>query len=152
MWRTIKDVTKIAWAVLLNGDPFGIESLTPLERRKRKIEENEVKNPTKKKKPIELKPSGMSYVCWGCSKKETIELKDEKHPSRKETDKFWNRWGTNSTRVLFNGDGTYSVQIFCPECQHTINTAGRKYRFGFLASQIAAILRDPERGDHESHR
>lgn len=93
------------------------------------------------------KISAYSYNCWGCNKEERIHI--DPQPTKEELSEFWRRWGKEPRKILFLGDGSYCIKNFCPECQNNITEAVdsgtlNQFQFGFLASEVAATLRDSE--------
>jgi len=81
------------------------------------------------------------YQCWGCGRSEILRIT----PKVTEQDivDFWRRWGITEValKFVFSGDGTYTAEHFCPECQEIIDDQAGQYRFGYLASELAPLLR-----------
>lgn len=93
--------------------------------------------------PLEWKHTAVSYSCWGCDKKETLSLEPE---STKAVERaFWSKWGPieESQKLLFRGDRSYTSETFCPACQKVISKKATLTGFGYQASELAALLKDP---------
>lgn len=138
MGKLIKQLVQMFWRIVRGKDPFGFE-IPPMR-------ESQPNKRRKENSPyyIGWHHTGIGYECWGCKRKEFLPLVPK--PTHKDEVEFRRRWGRSedSIKLIFLGDGSYSAERFCPDCQETIKLAAKRDRFGYLASELAALLREPE--------
>lgn len=139
MWSAIKQVTQIIWR-FLRGKEF-IDLGNPFEEVRRRPE---VKLPWVD--PIDFQSTGMSYKCWGCNRGEYLPMVPS--PSQEDMTSFWRRWGSveESKKIIFQGDGSYIAESFCPECQKILEAEAKPFKFGYLASDLFVLFKQQSQG------